>query len=301
MAGRQPNLCRRSCGPQRPAPCGPVHLHWLRGQPLLSGSVDALGALSPGDPLDRAQREPFRGSHPGRRLLATLSGGDGRGHGLLWFRWTLPCLRSGPEVFRRAVGVTSHVGHLVRKFPTRVHVLQSVLVTCPFGLCCLAVSLVLAPYARRAHAGSVDAAGWTLGVDGQRILSERLAAGDPRERGAHHLRPDLAARAGSCGCRAAAWSAHSVCGCHRRCAPAHACHALGHLREPVSARVSRAMVLDLPGAEGCALLLQPRASVLDTNLDSCPVGIAVVLEARQGRCRISARGFCSLLLLHCEL
>src|SRR2546426_5228020 len=177
MAGRQPDLCRRSCGPQRPAPCGPVHLHWLRGQPLLSGSVDALGALSPGDPLDRAQREPFRGSHPGRRLLATLSGGDGRGHGLLWFRWTLPCLRSGPEVFRRAVGVTSHVGHLVRKFPTRVHVLQSVPVTCPFGLCCLAISLVLAPHARRPHPRAVARAWFAVLTDARRGLPPRRFPG----------------------------------------------------------------------------------------------------------------------------
>src|SRR3989442_6990586 len=173
MAGRQPNLCRRSCGPQRPAPCGPVPLHWLRGQALLSGSVDALGALSPGDPSDRAQREPFRGSHPGRRVLATLSGSDGCGHGLLWFRWTLPCLRSGPEVFRRAVVVTSHVGHLVGKFPTGVHVLQSVLVTCPFGLCCLAVSLVLAPHARRPHPRAVAPAWLAVGADARRVLPQR--------------------------------------------------------------------------------------------------------------------------------
>src|SRR5207245_11184635 len=155
MAGRQPDLRRRSCGPQRPAPCGPIHLHRLREQPLLGGSVDALGALSPGNPSDRAQREPFRGSHPGRRLLATLSGGDGRGHGLLWFRWTLPRLRSGPEVFRRAVGVTSHVGHLVGKFPTGVFLLQSVLVTFTFGLCCLAFYIALATHARLSYPCSV--------------------------------------------------------------------------------------------------------------------------------------------------
>src|ERR1700722_1884463 len=74
------------------------------------------------------------------------------------------------------MGILGMLGNLVRKFPARLHVFQSFVVTRAVDVRGRAVFLVLGPYARRPDSKSMGLAWIDFRNDAKRLLCQRCSA-----------------------------------------------------------------------------------------------------------------------------
>src|SRR5215469_13587839 len=99
------------------------------------GPRDPLDAFPSVCPHRRASR-PFDGRPCGcRRLLCALSRRDGLWHRAVQLYRPASFRASGPQVRRRPLGFPRCHFYLVGHFSSCLHVLQSVVVPCAFGVC----------------------------------------------------------------------------------------------------------------------------------------------------------------------